>query len=199
MRHLEVRRTCIDLSYQRFAPFFSLPPPCSISKALVVSLASRPLGSSRHTRHRQLSIRARESLLVWSGQRRETCWFIGLKSVCEVEKRLSGDLLSAHLWLVPILFSRPMSGCQKQGVSLQHFLPFSWFSPVGIKSPARWAACCLRLHPTRKTSEKNRLQKSCVPLLNHLTVSQFLSDTACSSWYVVSAVVQYWTKKTQTK
>lgn len=59
--------TCIDLSYQRFAPFFSRPPPCSISRALLVSLGPRPLGSSRHTTHRQLSIRARESLFVWSG------------------------------------------------------------------------------------------------------------------------------------
>lgn len=67
LNRLERSPTCIDLSYQRFAPFFSRPPPCSISRALLVSLASRPLGSSRHITHRQLSIRARESLLVWSG------------------------------------------------------------------------------------------------------------------------------------
>ncbi len=67
LKRLERSPTCIDLSYQRFAPFFSRPPPCSISRALLVSLGSRPLGSSRHTTHRQLSIRARESLLVWSG------------------------------------------------------------------------------------------------------------------------------------
>lgn len=85
----------------------------------------------------------------------------------EVEERLSRDLSSAHLWLVPILFSHQMSGYQEEGVSLQRFLPFSWFSPAGMRSPSRWAACCLRLHPTRKTSEKNRLQKSCVPLLYH--------------------------------
>lgn len=56
--------TCMDLSYQRFAPFFWRPPPCSISRALLVSLSSRPLGSSRHTTNRQLSRRARESRLA---------------------------------------------------------------------------------------------------------------------------------------
>lgn len=71
LKFLEGWPTCMDLSYQRFAPFFSRPPPCSISSALVASLGCRPLGSSRFTTHRQLSIAARESLLVWSGSRRE--------------------------------------------------------------------------------------------------------------------------------
>lgn len=72
--YLEQGPTCIDLSYQRFAPFFSWPPPCSISRALLVSLGTRLLGSSRHTTHTQLSIRARESLLVWSGWKKEAVW-----------------------------------------------------------------------------------------------------------------------------
>ena len=71
LSNLERGDTCIDLSYQRFAPFFSRPPPCSISRARLVSLCTRPLGSSRHTTHREFSIRARESLLVWSGWRKE--------------------------------------------------------------------------------------------------------------------------------
>lgn len=71
--------TCIDLSYQRFAPFFSKPPPCSIIRALLVSLGSKRPGSSRHTTHRQLSIRARDSLLVWSEWKQVKFWIILLR------------------------------------------------------------------------------------------------------------------------
>lgn len=165
LKGLDRRPTCIDLSYQRFAPFFSRPPPCSISRALVVSLGSRPLGSSRHTKHRQLSIRARESRLVWSGEGAKV-WGSRVGKTFEAthSREAPKNLLSARLWLVPIQFSRQMSRSRQGGASPQRFLPFSGFSPAARRSPSRRAACCLRRHPTRKTSEKNRLKESCVSL-----------------------------------
>lgn len=61
-----VGRTCMDLSYQRLAPFLSWPPPCSMSNALLESVGWTPVGSSRHSTHTHRSISSRDSRFTGS-------------------------------------------------------------------------------------------------------------------------------------
>ena len=106
--HSHLCVTCMGLSYQRFPPFLAPPPPCSISLALEVSVKSRPVDWSRHTRHRHLSIISRASLFVDS-KANETKPLTTEKTSARPSTRMENrhtfiSFISLHfLWLKPYL------------------------------------------------------------------------------------------------